>query len=214
MNKNLIFAFFVLLLATISCHNSVSNATFETGEIDKMAQFKIDQLQKASDPENLVLKEDNIADLYFDGNSGELNESSITEFFKNFNIEVQKNEGFDESGPIVYFSAWKGQSVFHLTPNKDNKSVKTFYVQISTVVDQYGVEKNMDYEHLVYLRPNLRLDFTIDGVPLLRAKDSNIMYRMCCPSERKNDYSIEEMKEWKVEAIARQPFFEMEHIQD
>lgn len=199
---------FLFLVFNSSCSNETSSKSDSNSQLSELEQFKIQQLEKAKNKENLVLNEGYIAELTFDY-LDDVNENFITEKLMYFNIEVIKNEGFDESGPVNFYIGWKGEQIFSLTPGKDNSSIKNFYLNSAGVVDQYGAVVGLDYEHLIYLRPDLKLDFEVDGTPLLRTKESNIMYVMCCANEIKTEYSLEEMSKWKIQSIIRRSVLDM-----
>ena len=82
--------------------------------------------------------------------------SELQDKLKAFNIEISSYEGYDNDGPITYYSGWKGGQIFSLTLDKNsgNRNVKSFNIQTKGVIDEYGVKIGMTYNQLKILQLN------------------------------------------------------------
>lgn len=176
--KYLITYTFITLLFLNSCSRNNKEI-----EIDKFSEFRNTQIAKTKDPNILVLQENKFANLFL-SNSDELSEQIVFDLFSDYNLEIKSNEGYNESGPITYFSAWKGQSIFILIPNKEMKGVKQLSIQTPAIVDEYGVSMGMSFDELNSLRPDLSLSINpFTNNPILSRENSNISYEFCCISD-------------------------------
>jgi len=70
------------------------------------------------------------------------------------------------------------------------------------ISDQYGIFTGMTYSEIKRKRPSITQSTNAEGKTIAYQRKSNIMYELCCPiGTKKQQYSEEEIKDWKVEKI-------------
>lgn len=203
MTKN-IFLIGLLSAILFSCSNNASPSESQgVSKVQVSDEFKTEALAVAKDPNQLVLTESNLGDLALYSNPDLITTDLIEEKLMYFNIESQKNEGFDESGPVDYFIGWKGAQLFSLTPNAelDNRGVKNLIIQSKGIVDEYGVKIGMTFEELLILRPNVVMSVDeISGNPRCDEEMSQISYGFLI-NDSKDNYSLQDSLNFSISHI-------------
>jgi len=148
----------------------------------------------------LTLEETNLGKLW-------LNELEVIQAQKLNRVFLKENINFifNNEGYEKFNASLLEENIFIIQverDSKDNHVLKSLNITSEKISDQYGIFTGMTYSEIKRKRPSITQSTNAEGKTIAYQRKSNIMYELCCPiGTKKQQYSEEEIKDWKVEKI-------------
>ncbi|MGI9550751.1 MAG: META domain-containing protein [Aurantibacter sp.] len=149
---------------------------------------------------SLILKEDILGDLPLKSSIDTL-EKGLKKLFPNENL-LRKSEQLEDGTQEVLLVGTEEQLLKGmLTDNREQ--LKSLEISSGEIQDQYEVQLGMPFHEAKSLRPNIEIATDQHFHTYAAVLDSNIKYEICCNTDGpdKNDWSIEEVNDWKIQSI-------------
>lgn len=160
--------------------------------------LKFGKMAKIDKP--LVLKEDTLGDLPLKSGIDAL-EKGLKKLFPKENLHRKPEQLEDGTHEVLFVGNKERLLKGMLTDNREQ--LKSLEISSGEIQDQYGVQVGMPFHKVKSLRPNIEIATNQHFHTYAVVLDSNIKYEICCNIDGpdKNDWSIEEVNDWKVKSI-------------